>query len=77
MIKSRRERWLELVAHMGERMVHTGFWWGNLRGSDHFKDLGIDERIILKWIFKELVWVDGDWIHLAEYRDKLICHKLS
>ena len=21
-------------------------------------------------------WVNGDWIHLAEYRDKSICHKL-
>ena len=55
MMRSRRTRWLGLVAHMGERMVHAGFWWGNLRGSDHFKDLGVDERMILKWIFKELV----------------------
>jgi hypothetical protein len=33
MIKSRRTRWLELVARMGERMVHAGFWWGNLGGK--------------------------------------------
>jgi hypothetical protein len=31
--------------------VHTGFWWGNLREGDHLEDLGIDERIIIKWIF--------------------------
>ena len=31
-----------------------GFWWGNLRESDHFEDLGIDERITLKWIFMKL-----------------------
>jgi len=48
---------------MGERMVHAGFWWGSLRGGDHFKDLGIDERIILKWIFKELVgWMGTGFI---------------
>jgi hypothetical protein len=30
--------------------VHTGFWWGNLRASDHMEDPGIDGRIILRWI---------------------------
>ena len=25
---------------------------------------------------QEIAWVDGDWIHLAEYRDKSICRKL-
>jgi hypothetical protein len=32
--------------------VHTGFWWGNLREGDHFEDLGVDEGIIFKWVFK-------------------------
>jgi len=26
---------------------------GNLRERDHLKDLGVDTRIILKWIFKK------------------------
>jgi len=48
---------------MGERMLHAGFWWGYLRGSDHFKDLGIDERIILKWIFRKLLgWMGTGFI---------------
>jgi hypothetical protein len=46
MIKLRRTRCLGFVACMGERDMHAGFWWGSLRGSDHFKDLGIDGRII-------------------------------
>jgi hypothetical protein len=31
--------------------VHTGLWWGYPRERDRLKDPGIDERIILKWIF--------------------------
>jgi hypothetical protein len=33
--------------------VHTGFWWGNLRGRDHLQDSNIEERIILKWTFRK------------------------
>jgi hypothetical protein len=25
----------------------------SLKGKDHFEDIGIDKRIILKWILKE------------------------
>jgi hypothetical protein len=35
----------------GRGEVHKGFWWGNLRGRDHLEDLGVDGRIMLKWIF--------------------------
>jgi hypothetical protein len=31
--------------------MHTGFWWGDVREGDHLGDPGVDERIILKWIF--------------------------
>jgi hypothetical protein len=49
--------------------MHTGFRWGDLRESDHLKDLGIDGRTILNWIFKK--WNGGmDWIHLAQDRDR-------
>jgi hypothetical protein len=37
---------------LGIGEVHTAFWWGNLRERDHLEDLGIDEKIILKWILK-------------------------
>jgi hypothetical protein len=36
---------------MGREVVHTGFWLGKLRGRDHLEDLGVDGRIILRWIF--------------------------
>jgi hypothetical protein len=36
-----------------ERRGHAGFWWGNLRRREHFEHLGIDARIIIKWMFKK------------------------
>jgi len=32
---------------------YTGFWWGNLREEDYLGDPGVDERIILRWIFRK------------------------
>jgi hypothetical protein len=33
--------------------VYTGFWRGDLKKRNHFKDTGIDGRITLKCIFKK------------------------
>ena len=52
-IKSRRLRWAGHVARMGEVEVNTGFWCGNLRERDYLKDLGVDGRTLLKFIFKK------------------------
>jgi hypothetical protein len=38
---------------MGDREVHTGFCWGNLRKGYHLKNPGLDGRIILKWTFEK------------------------
>jgi len=43
----------------GTAAVRTGFWWGDLRERDHMEDLGLDGRIILKWILKEWDGLDG------------------
>ena len=38
---------------------------GNFKEGDHLKDRGIDEKVLLKWIFEK--WVAGmDWIVLAQ-----------
>jgi hypothetical protein len=46
--------------------VHTGFWWGDLSNGDHLEDLGIDRRIISKWIFKK--WDGEAWTGLLWLR---------
>jgi hypothetical protein len=33
--------------------VYTGFWWRNLMERSHLEDLGVDRRIILRWIFRK------------------------
>jgi len=49
--------------------VHAGFWWGNLREKGHLGDLGVYERIKLKWTFRK--WNGGmDWIYLTQDRDR-------
>jgi hypothetical protein len=43
----------------GQREVHTGFWWGDLREGDHLRDPSVDARIILKWTFQDVGWGHG------------------
>ena len=48
--------------------VHRGFWWEDLREGDHLGDLGVDERIILKWILKkrdEESWTGLIWLRIG------------
>jgi hypothetical protein len=51
-IKSRKMKWLGHVVRMGRGEDCTEFWWRNQRERDHCGDLGLDGRIILRWIFK-------------------------
>jgi len=62
-IKSRRMRWAGYVAHMGEERGCIGSWWGNRREGDHWRDLGVDGRIILERISR--MWDVGIWTGLG------------
>ena len=53
-IKSRRMRWVGHVARMGESSgICRVFWRGNLKERDYLGDPGVDERIILRCIFRK------------------------
>ena len=56
-------RWAGHGACMARREVCTGFWWGSLRERDHWGDLDVDGRIILRWACKK--W-EGWWWGLDE-----------
>ena len=47
--------------------MHVRFWWGDLRERGNLLDVGVNERIILKWIFKK-------WY--SEVRTGLICLRI-
>jgi len=52
--------------HVCETGEVTGFWWGDQREVYHLEDLGLDGRIILKWVCHER---DGeDWTGLIWLR---------
>jgi hypothetical protein len=35
------------------RQIPTNLWPNNVRGKEYLGDTGVDEKIILKWAFKE------------------------
>jgi hypothetical protein len=53
MIKSRRIRWAGHVARMEIGEVYTWFWWEDIKERNHLEDLGLDVKLILKWVFKK------------------------
>jgi hypothetical protein len=48
-VRVRKKRWAEHVAHMGEGEVFTEFWLGGPKVRDHWEDLGIVGRTTLGW----------------------------
>jgi hypothetical protein len=49
--------------------TYIRFWLGKPEGKNHWGDLGIDDMIILRWIFRKCCR-SMDWIDLDQYRDR-------
>ena len=64
LIKSRRIRWAGIVARLAERRAYRVLVVEPVK--DCVKDLGIDARILPKWIFMKLV--DRVWPELTCFR---------
>ena len=54
----------------GRREVCTGFGWGSLRERDHWGDPDVDGRIMLRWTSRKWEGGGGDWMELAQDRDR-------
>jgi hypothetical protein len=55
---------------LGRRGVHIGFWWENQKERDHYEDLGIRERILLKMYLRMIGWAGMDRIDLVQVGDQ-------
>ena len=67
-IKSRRMRWAGHVARLGRGEACTGFLWGNVKERDQLGDSGVDERVILRWVFRKWdvgVWTESSWLRIG------------
>lgn len=45
--------------------VRTGTRYAKVQEGDCLEDLGVDGRIILKWILREWGWMGVEWIHMT------------
>ena len=54
----------------GRREGCTGFCWGSRRERDHWGDPDVDGRIVLRWTCRKWEGVVGDWMELAQDRDR-------
>ena len=52
----------------GRGEVYTGLWWGNLKERDHLEGLGVDGRIILRWIYRK--WFGATWTGLIWFQNR-------
>jgi hypothetical protein len=50
---------------MGKKR-QIGFWWER----DHYENLDVGRRIILKLTSRDIGWGGMDWIYLAQDRDQ-------
>jgi len=52
----------------GRGEAYSGFWWGNLRDREHWRDPGVDGKIKLRCIFRKWdvgLWTGSSWLRVG------------
>ena len=68
MIKTRRMRWTGHLASVRDRSGTYRVLVGDLKERTHLEDLCLDEKIILKLIFKKWdgeAWTGSSWLRIS------------
>jgi hypothetical protein len=55
--------------------VHARIWWGKVKVGNHLGDLGIDGKLILKWVSNESfgrAWIRLAWFKLMDKWRELV-----
>jgi hypothetical protein len=67
MIELRRRRGIRNAARMGRRGMHIEFRWESQKERHPYEDVGVNGRIILKWILEKYdgeVWTGLIWFRI-------------
>jgi hypothetical protein len=54
--------------HGGRRGEHTGFWWESPKEKDHYENLDLYGRILLRLIIEKsygVVWTGFIWLRIG------------
>jgi hypothetical protein len=54
--------------HIGDGQIREKFWLGSLNVRDHWEDIGVFVRIILKWLLGKFcgkVWIGFSWLKVG------------
>jgi hypothetical protein len=57
----------------GEYKCLSGLGWENLKEREHLQDLGIDARIILKYVLHDQAWCELIWAMIGAHSTVEIC----
>jgi hypothetical protein len=55
--------------HVGGGEVNSGFWLGSLKERGHLEKLGVDVKILLRWIMKSCTrreWTGLIWLRIGK-----------
>ena len=53
-MKSRSVKWAGQVAFTENKTDAYRFWWAHVKEQNHLDDVGVNRRIILKWILRNM-----------------------